>query len=195
VGVDAETAADWRNHLQLVKVDGVAVCADDRDPARFGAPNYVVSEPYILAGLEFGWTRSARECAWRTYRAQEAHYRKTGVLTAVTEDHVDRAPYFVYNTVWTNGRAWATVTDKGEDAAALRTLSVKAAFAWHALLRTDYTAKLLERVAALNDPAKGWYAGLYEEGGKANQALAANTNAVVLESLAYLQRGRLLQYR
>jgi hypothetical protein len=195
MGLDVEAAGDWRNHLQLVTVDGVAVCADDRDPARFGAPNYVVSEPYILAGLEFGWTRSARECAWRAYRAQEARWRRTGTLTAVTEDHVDQPPYFVYNSVWSNGRAWATVTDKGEDAAPLRTLSVKAAFGWHALLRTEYTARLVERVAALNDPAKGWYAGLYEEGGKTNQALAANTNAVVLESLAYLRRGRLLQYR
>jgi hypothetical protein len=117
------------------------------------------------------------------------------VLTAVTEDHVDRAPYFVYNTVWSDGHPWATVTDKGADAAALRTLSVKAAFGWHALLRTGYTTRLVERVAGLNDPARGWYAGLYEKGGQANAALAANTNAVVLESLAYLQRGRLLQYR
>jgi hypothetical protein len=195
VGLDVENAGDWRNHLRLVTVEGVAVCADDRDPARFGAPNYVVSEPYILAGLEFGWTRNARECAWRALRAQEARWRRTGTLTAVTEDHVDRPPYFVYNSVWSGGREWATVTDKGEDMAPLRTLSVKAAFGWHALLRTEYTAKLVDRVAALNDPARGWYAGLYEEGGKTNQALAANTNAVVLESLAYLQRGRLLKYR
>nr|WP_269129409.1 DUF3131 domain-containing protein [Ramlibacter alkalitolerans] len=195
LGVDVATAGDWRNHLRLVDVEGVQVCADDRDPQRFGAPNYVVSEPYLLAGLEFGWTRNGRECAWRAYRAQEEHWRRSGTLTAVTEDHVDRPPYFVYNSIWSNGRAWATVTDKGEDAAPLRTLSVKAAFGWHALLRTEYTAKLVERVATLNDPARGWYAGLYEEDGKTNQALAANTNAVVLESLAYLQRGRLLQYR
>jgi Protein of unknown function (DUF3131) len=195
LGLDVEAAGDWLRHLQLVPVEGVAVCADDRDPARFGAPNYVVSEPYILAGLEFGWTRSARECAWRAYRAQEARWRRTGTLTAVTEDHVDRPPYFVYNSVWSNGRPWATVTEKGEDVTALRNLSVKAAFGWHALLRTEYTARLVERVAGLNDPARGWYAGLYEEGGQTNEALAANTNAVVLESLAYLRRGRLLQYR
>jgi hypothetical protein len=154
-----------------------------------------VSEPYILAGLESGWSRSARECAWRAYRAQEERHRRTGVLTAVTEDHVDQPPYFVYNSVWSDGRAWATVTDKGEDAAALRSLSVKAAFGWHALLRTAYTGKLVERVAGLHDPARGWYAGLYEEGERPNRALTANTNAVVLESLAYIRRGRQLQYR
>jgi hypothetical protein len=195
VGQDVATAADWRNHLQLVTVDGVAVCADERDPQRFGAQNAVVSEPYVLEGLEFGWTRAARECAWRAYRAQEARFRKTGTLTAVSEDHVDQAPFFVYNTIWDAGRPWATVTEQGADAAPLRTLSVKAAFGWHALLRTGYTAKLVEKAATLNDPAKGWYAGLYEEGGRPNKALTANTNAVVLESLAYIAHGRLLQIR
>ena len=195
LGLDVGTAADWRNHLQLVMVDGVAVCADDRDPQRFGAQNAVLSEPYVLEGLEFGWTRTARECAWRAYRAQEARFRRTGTLTAVSEDHVDQAPYFVYNTIWDAGRPWATITEQGADAAPLRTLSVKAAFGWHALLRTDYTARLVEKAAALNDPAKGWYAGQYEEGGRPNKALAANTNAVVLESLAYIAHGRLLQLR
>ena len=195
LGLDVTAAGDWRNHLQLVAVEGVQVCADDRDPQRFGAQNFVVSEPYVLEGLEFGWTRNARECAWRAYKAQEARFRRTQVLTAVSEDHVDRAPFFVYNSVWTAGRPWATVTDKGEDAAALRSLSTKAAFAWHALLRTDYTARLVEKAATLHDPARGWYAGLYEEGGAPNKALTANTNAVVLESLAYIARGRALQVR
>lgn len=194
-GHDVEVAADWRPHLRLVKVEGVAVCADDRVPQRFGAQDVVLGEPYILWGLEFGWTRAARECAWRLHRAQEARFRKTGILTAVTEDHVDQAPYFVYNSAWAGGRPWATVTEKGVDAAALRSLSVKAAFGWHALLRNEYTTQLVAKVAALHEADKGWYAGLYEEGGKPNKALAANTNAVVLESLAYIAQGPLLRQR
>lgn len=195
LGIDVSAAADWRAHLREVDVEGVAVCTDDRDPKQFGAPNFVTSEPYVLEGLEFGWTGLARECAWRAYKAQEARFRKTQEPTAVSEDHVDRAPYFVYNSVWTAGRPWATVTEKGEDAAALRSLSTKAAFAWHALLRTDYTAKLVETAAPLHEADKGWYAGLYEEGRQPNKALAANTNAVVLESLAYIARGPLLRLR
>lgn len=195
MGLDVEGAADWRRHLQLVDVDGVQVCADARDPQRFGAQNFVVSEPYMLHGLEFGWTGSARECAWRVLRAQEQRFRRTGTLTAVSEDHVDQAPYFVYNSVWSAGRPWATVTEKGEDAAALRSLSTKAAFAWHALFRTDYTAKLVEKAATLQEPGKGFHAGLYEEGARPNRALTANTNAVILESLAYIARGPALQVR
>ena len=117
------------------------------------------------------------------------------MLTAVSEDHVDRSPYFVYNTVFTNGKPWNTLTEKGEDVSALRSLSVKAAFGWHALYRSEYTARLITAVAPLHDPAKGWYAGLYEEGNKPNTSVNANTNAVVLESLAYIAHGKLLSYR
>ena len=108
---------------------------------------------------------------------------------------MDAAPYFVYNAAYSGGQPWVTVTEKGEPAPALRSLSVKAAFAWHALLRTDYTGKLIEKVAPLHDPAQGWMAGLYEEGGKPNRTLSANTNGVVLESLAYIVRGHALHYR
>lgn len=195
MGLDVETALDWRHQLAFVAVSGVEVPVDRRDPQRFGAQNPVVSEPYLLDGLEFGWTRTARELAWRVYRAQEARHRETGVLTAVTEDHVDAPPHFVYNAVHNAGRPWATISEKGEDVARLRSLSVKAAFGWHALLRTDYTARLVAAVAPLHDPQKGWYAGRYEEGGRTNTSITANTNAVVLESLAYIARGPFLRLR
>jgi hypothetical protein len=194
-GIDAARAADWRAHLQLVPVEGVQVCADDRDPRLHGGQNSVESEPFVLAGLEFGWQGDARECAWRVYRAQEQRFRKTGVLTAVTEDNVDEPPFFIYNSVWSAGRPWAAVTQGGQDAARLRTLSVKAAFGWYALLRTPYTARLMEKVAPLHDPQKGWFAGRYERNGHPNRALTANTNAVVLESLDYVARGRMLELR
>ena len=195
MGLDVDVAADPMAHLQLVDVQGIRVPADDRDPKKFGAPNVVTSEPWILQGLEFGWTRTGREMAWRVYRAQEERFRKTGTLTAVTEDHLDRAPYFLYDSVWSAGQAWMPVTEKGEAHPKLRTLSTKAAFAWHALLRTPYTQKLVEATAGLSEPQRGWFAGRYEEGGQPNTAVNANTNAVVLESLAYTARGPLLQYR
>ena len=39
---------------------------------------------------------------------------------------------------------------------------------------------------------QGWYAGLYEEGKRPNKVITANTNGVILESLAYLKSGKLL---
>ncbi|MEC4721903.1 DUF3131 domain-containing protein [Noviherbaspirillum sp. CPCC 100848] len=192
LGTDAAEALDYKAQLEFADVYGIKVPHDRRDARTSGGHNYVVSEPYLLDGLEFGGDRISREFAWRVFRAQEERFRQTGKLTAVTEDHVDQAPYFVYNTVFSNGKTWNTLTEKGEDAGRLRSLSVKAAFGWHALYRNDYSGKLIKEVAALYDPQRGWYAGKYEEGGAANKALTANTNAVVLESLAYIAGGRLL---
>jgi hypothetical protein len=195
IGLDVNQASDYRGHLKQTEIYGIEVPYDQRDAKNLGGHNYVLSEPYVLDGLELGWDDVSREFAWRIYRAQEERFRKTGVLTAVSEDHVDREPYFVYNTVFADGKAWNTLTEKGEDASALRSLSVKAAFGWYALYRSEYAGQLINAAASLYNPAKGWYAGLYEEGGAPNKSININTNAVVLESLAYIAHGKLLSYR
>ncbi|WP_455733376.1 DUF3131 domain-containing protein, partial [Burkholderia stabilis] len=193
-GCDCAPAATWSPHLGFVDIYDIPIPTDTRDPARYGAQNYVLSEPYMLQGLEFGLDGTAREFAWRLLKVQRARYATTGQLTAVTEDHLDRAPYFAYNTVYSAGKAWATVTDTGADASAFRSVSTKAAFAWHALYRDDYTGKLMAFVRTANQPEKGWYAGIYEKSGQPNAVLNANTNGVILESLAYIERGPLLGF-
>jgi hypothetical protein len=195
MGLDASVSSDYQRQIAHVNVYGVEIAHDRRIPSLFGAQNYVISEPYVLDGLEFGWDSSSRELAWRVYSAQQRRFERTGVLTAVTEDHIDQKPYFVYNTVFSNGRVWNTTTDTGDDASAFRTLSVKAAFGWYALFDTAYSRKLVDGVAALNDPQRGWYAGLYEATGKPNMSVNANTNAVVLESLAFIAKGPFIRYR
>jgi Protein of unknown function (DUF3131) len=50
-------------------------------------------------------------------------------------------------------------------------------------------------VADLNDPERGWFAGRYEATGKPNKSVNGNTNAVILESLAYIRKGSLVRYR
>ncbi len=195
IGLDAGKAGSYTDHLSYVNIYNIQIPYDNRNPKEFGGThNYVVSEPYVLDGLEFGWDGISREFSWRIYRAQEERFLATGVLTAVTEDHIDRAPYFVYNTVYSDGKVWNTITDKGVDASSFRSLSVKAAFAWHALYGTEYTKKLMAAVLPLRDPERGWYAGFYEESKQPNKAISANTNAVILESLAFIKNGKFIQY-
>lgn len=194
-GLDMSVAIDHYAFLSLRPQYGVDVPTDQRDASTLDAHNYVLSEPYILDGLEFGGGRLSGEFAWRVYLAQEKRWQKTGILTAVSEDHIDQDPYFVYNTVFVNGEFWKAITDDGKDAEAFKTLSTKAAFGWHALYRTKYTAKLLEAVKSLYDPQRGWQAGVYEKNGQPNRSINANTNAVVLESLAFMQNGPLLPIR
>ncbi len=192
LGYDVREAQRYDDFLAYVAIEGVEVPTDSRTPEKYYAHNYVVSEPYILDGLEFGWDAISAEFAYRVYQAQEARFQKTGILTAVSEDHLDQAPYFIYNTVFTDGKAWNCITDDGRDASDFRQLSVKAAFGWHALYRTAYTQKLMEAVRSLHDPQGGWYAGLYEKGQKPNKVLCCNTNAVILEALCYQQFGPLV---
>lgn len=189
IGFDTSTAGSYYDHLQLVNVEGLKIPADDRSADKYQAHVYAVSEPYILDGVEFGWDISSRAFAHAIYEAQVKRFRHTGIVTAVSEDNLDQAPYFAYNTVWADGTPWGTITDQGKDLSNLRTLSTKAAIGWLALYQDDYSGTLRKAVADLVDSGKGWYAGRYERTGKQNRVLTANTNAIVLESLCYIQFG------
>jgi hypothetical protein len=181
-------------HLEWAEVEGIEVPSDRRDPEELGALAPTVSEPYILAALEYGWDGRLADLAWRVYRAQEARHGETGILTAVTEDHLDRDPRFIFSSVVADGEPWAVLTDAGEKAEEFRLLSTKAALGWDALYGTPYTTQLVEAVAGLRTP-EGWLAGTYEATGEPNAVLAANTNAVVLEALHYRAFGPILNPR
>jgi hypothetical protein len=195
LGLDVTVASNYSNFLRYVPVYGIEIPTDERRPEEYHALNYVVSEPYILDGLEYGWDTTSREYAFRIFQAQQSRYERLHILSAVSEDNLDRPPYFVYNTIYTNGKAWNTVTETGEDASQFKSLSTKAAFGWYSLYNNSYTDRLIERAATLHDPAKGWFAGEYESRGEKNRALTANTNAIVLESLSYRQFGNMLDLR
>jgi len=192
---DVGKALDYEANMKLVDIYGIEIATDDRKPSEFGALNYVVSEPYILDGLEYGWDRFSKELSKRVFNVQKARYERTGVLTAVSEDNIDVAPYFVYNTVFADGQAWNATTESGEDASEFRSVSTKAALGFHALYENDYTAKLVNHVSSNYDPQRGWYSGVYEASGKPNKAITANTNGIILEALHYIQFGPMMSMR
>lgn len=192
MGRDVFNSMKYIDYLEMIDIYGIQIPTDKRDPAEFHAHNYVVSESYILDGIEFGADSVSKVFAHRVYQAQEERYQDTGTLTAVSEDNVDEAPYFVYNTVFSDGKKWNAISDDGKDQSHLKTLSTKAAFGWYALYDTDYTELLIEEASTLKSDNKGWYSGRYESDGRVNKAITANTNGIVLESLAYIENGPLL---
>lgn len=192
MGRDVFNAMKYIDYLEFKTISGVEVPTDLRDPAKYHAHNYVVSESYILDSLEFGADSVSKIFAHRVYKAQEGRYNETGIVTAVSEDNLDQAPYFVYNTVFSDGKEWNAITDTGEDASEFKSLSTKAAFGWYALYQTDYTNLLIEEANSLYSEDKGWFSGRYELTGETNKAITANTNGIVLESLAYIENGPLL---
>jgi len=192
---DVGLAMDYEANTRLVDIYGVQIAADVRKPADFGALNYVVSEPYILDGIEYGWDRYSKELSRRVFDVQRARFEETGILTAVSEDNIDQAPYFVYNTVFADGKAWNAVTESGEDASEFRSVSTKAVIGFHALYDDEYTGKLIDHIANNYDEERGWYSGIYESSGMPNKVITANTNGIVLEALHYIQHGPMMSMR
>ncbi|SRR5579883_2261564 len=186
-GLDVERALDYQSHTGYVNLYGQGVPYDQRDYDNSGANNYVVSEPYILDGIETGFQALPKAYADRILAAQAARYQATKYLTALTEDNLDRSPYFVYNSLFVNGKSWATVTDTQQQYDNLRFLSAKAAIGWHILYHTTYTSKLFDFVQTNLQSNGGWYNGFYESLQKPNRILTANNNGVILESLLYKQ--------
>lgn len=192
LGVDVTNALRYDKYLEFVTLEGVEIPYDRRDKAHSNANNYVLMEPYMLDGLEFGWDYFSKEFSYRLYKAQEARYENTGILTAITEDHIDQAPYFIYNTLFVNKKEWSAIDETGKVHNDLKQLSTKAAFSMHALYHTDYTQKLMDKIAPLSSK-RGWYTGIYEKDGRINKSLTCNTNAIILESLMYKEIGPLFK--
>lgn len=195
LGVDSLSALKYDDYLKFETVSGVEIGVDSRSYEVFDANNYVVSESYVLTAVEFGLDQEAEELARRVYEAQENRYKETGILTAVSEDNLDQAPWFIYNTVYANGKAWNAMTEEGEDISDLRTVSAKAVFGWDAIFDTDYTRRLRYAVADAFQENGGWFAGLYEADGSKNEVMTANTNGIILQTLFYRQKGPMLSAR
>lgn len=177
--------------FKLVDVNGVKLPVDTRDYQSTNANNYVVSESYILDGIEFGLGGYLKEYASRVLEVQKRRFETTGQLTAVTEDNIDQAPYFLYNTIYSNGNAWATITDENKPHPQFRSISTKAAFGWKYLYPDNpYAQKVFDAIKDLRSPdGGGFYAGLYEETKQPNKSLTGNTNGLIMEILYYKARG------
>ena len=190
-GLDVSHSASSIRVLDWETVAGVAVPIDSRSHTTFGAINPTLSEPYFLQGLEYGFDREGHLLASAVYRAQIARYQNTGQLTMVSEDHLDRAPYFAYSAVFSNGSSWAVLNEEGEDFSELRTISTKTAFAWNALFDDQYSNAVLSDLGPIYGP-RGWFSGRYEVSGEINVSTSLNTNAVILQSIYYKRSGKLL---
>ncbi|WP_373540659.1 DUF3131 domain-containing protein [Chamaesiphon sp.] len=189
-GLNVNKALDTRSNTAFIGIYGQGVPYDKRDFDNSGANNYVLSEPYILDGIETGFQALPKAYADRVLAAQEARYLATNQLTAATEDNLDRAPYFVYNSLFVNGKPWANITDKRENYPELKFLSAKAAIGWHVLYNSDYTQKLAGFVQTNLNAEGGWYNGFYEVLKEPNKAQTANNNGVILQSLLYKKIGK-----
>jgi hypothetical protein len=184
----------------------VRVPYDGRDPRVFHSQNYVVTESYLLDGLELNWdlphddVSSDRvhtdgwraEFADRIYQVQHNRFEREGYMTARSEHNVKGPPYFTYDTIFSDGYPWNTVTPRGDYSPDHAAVATKAAFGLWALWDTYYTDILYEAVIELFDPDRGFYEGLYEGGNGHIEIQTANNNGILLASLLHKVQGRIL---
>jgi Protein of unknown function (DUF3131) len=185
------TEALDRPPVETVSIDGIPFQIDRRNLKNSGASNYLTSDPYLLWGLELGWTDAVKPQAQNLLKVQAQRFQRTGILTAVNEDSIQRPPFFLYYSVNVNGKNWEAVADGNKSYPNLKFASTKAGFGWSFLMPDDvYARKLRSTFQNLNDANRGYYSGIYENSklGK-NKAIDLNTNAAILEGLLYQSRG------
>lgn len=175
------TGLDVKKNTAVINVFGVRLLTDNRGNDR------VMSEPYIMLGLETGYrTPELRYQASQVLAAQNARYQKTGIVTAITEDALPDPPhYFYYYSVWHRAKPFVVegpgdnkVVDKP------RWVSSKAAFGWHAVLPNTYTQLVLNTVRPAGTPA-GWGSGVYEGTQRPTGVPSLNTAALIMESALF----------
>lgn len=195
MGFDMSTSGTYKNPFaSSVEIEGVRIPIDIRDPRKLGAFNYVVTESFALEAMEYGTTAESAPLLAAIFEVQKRRWKRTGIVTAVSEDNVDRQPYFVYNTIYAAGSPWNAITDTGKDMEHLKSTSVKAAMSLAVLFPNDpYAQVLFDKIASAYDPEKGWYSGVYEGTLGYNTAVTANTNGIILEALWYKTRGALIR--
>jgi uncharacterized protein DUF3131 len=177
---------DIRSNVREVNVLGVRVLTDSRGNDR------VMSEPYIMLGLEPGY-RSAelRREAGQVLAAQTARYQRTRLVTAPSEDAMPEPPwYFYYYSIYHRGRPFV-VEGVGVNSYVEkpRWVSSKAAFGWNAVMPSAYTQLVLRTVQPAGTPL-GWGSGVYEGTLKPTGITSLNTAALIMESALYKIRGR-----
>ncbi len=194
--------------LEYAYIYDVRVPYDGRDPRVFKSQNYVLTEGYILDGLELGWDLPTddtndnmvasngwrAEFANRIYLVQQRRFERTGIITARSEHQVEGSPYFVYDSIFADGYAWNTLDPTGAYQPDRAAVSAKAAVGLWALWDTPYTDLLFETVADLSVPDRGFYEGLYENGNGFIPLQTANNNGVILAALLYKVQGPILQH-
>lgn len=203
------TRASSPDPYKFQKIEDIDVPVDGRDPRVFKTQNYVLTEGYMLEGLELNWDLASDHSGkpglasdgWRAdfsnriYQVQERRFERTGILTARSEHQVEGAPYFVYDTIFADGYEWNTLDPTGVYQPDRAAVSTKAAIGMWALWDRPYTQLLFDAVADQSVAGKGFYEGIYENGSGAIPLETANNNGIILAALLYKVEGPILQYR
>ncbi len=191
LGYDMRIASTYNNkHRRNIDIMGVPVAYDSRDPREFGANNYVITESYTMDATENGLDGENQSLLRNIFEVQKERWQRTGIVTAVSEDNIDRKPWFLYNSIFNAGIPWSTINPRGTRFNELKTVSTKAALSLAVMYPEDeYSQVLMETIESAYSLKKGWYSGVYENGSGYNTTATANTNGNIMANMLYKKYG------
>ena len=161
----------------------------------------IATEPNATEAIELGESDALGLTINLLLAAQFKRSKSSGKLTCVSEGNLDQTPWFTYQACQfdlVKDDQWVIETTdldnlqiakrKGE---ALRTISSKGCFLWHAIRPGDYSNRLLA-CARQHGRTKslGFASNIYEASMKPTRSSDINVNAVILEALAFIKNGR-----
>ncbi len=155
----------------------------------------LTSEPYILTGIEVGYNKDYKKMANLVYEAQKKRYLIKGIPTSLSEGSIDKSPWFMFSGITNDrGEDWPVsrhIGGKTKNYSDLRSFNSKAAIAWD-VLQDDAYSNMLRRIVKNNNviPGFGVTNGIYEKDWKENKVMELNTNAIILEAIAYKLQGK-----
>lgn len=168
---------------QMIDIDGVMV-PDEGLRTPWGRQTSLISLPYLLTGLELGFEVQSAEITWRIMQIQQRRHSLRVSKPPIGTDYAEPAPDYA------NAQTGRQLRQNSAPDQTQLT-STRTAFAWYALFRNDWSEALRQQVQPLQVPGKGWQRG-FNLNGSVNEIVDADTNAVVLESLAYIAKGQML---
>jgi hypothetical protein len=168
-------------------VEGVVVpCVVDADDHCVAS-----SDAVLLEALEFGVDPASEIALRAVFEAHRRLARRTGRLLAPAGEDLRRRPWHRSVLVVEDGVAWAhwpRGTPEGD-----RLLTTKGAFGWSALLDDPVAQAMRLDLDGIGGMESGWSLGRSEERWRGEPS--ADTNALVLEAVAYTARGPLSPVR
>lgn len=180
-GFDVSTAYEQQD-IEEVSVDGVPLLVDQRNLP------YFTTDPYVLAGIEFG----AKEQWWNQldalYQLQKEKSSQQGSPWVFAEDAMSRSPWFSYNNIYIYGSAWLSIAPGGKPIENPQIFSNKVAFGLSVLFdNDDFSRQLAGKVINNSLTHRAVPTGLYLNGGP-NNAYNINTNSLILSALWFKKR-------
>ncbi|NDV19258.1 DUF3131 domain-containing protein [Pseudodesulfovibrio sp. JC047] len=194
--------------LRYISIYDKQIPYDPRTSVETGGPIYLTGTPFLLEGLEFDWNTGSlpkghdrgddaldrRDIAKSVYMVQEERYRREGIMTARSENGVDKPPYAIIGAITAEGRLWPTISRTGEMRYDLSVFSTRAIFGMWSLWNTPYSRFILAAASCcFFEEGRGWYEGRYEKNWRIVKVVSLETNAMVLESILHKLKGQLIR--